>query len=238
MTDPARLFVALTSDQGEDAVAMAEPLRGLPGLGVKIGLELFTRCGPDIVTRFGDLGLEVFLDLKFHDIPFTVAGAVRAACERRPSIVNVHASGGAGMMEAAAEAASGSGTRIIAVTVLTSLSGDDLELLGTSLGTAAIVERMAAAALRAGLDGVVCSPLEASAVRASCGPGFLVVTPGIRASGSDRQDQKRTASASEAIAAGATSVVVGRPVTDSPDPRGAAARLLEEIRAALPAGKA
>ncbi len=228
----ARLFVALTSESGSDAAALAAPLRGLP-LGFKIGLELFTRLGPRLVEDLVEAGFDVFLDLKFHDIPHTVAGAVRSACALGPSIVNVHASGGMEMMRAAAAASEGMPTRIIAVTVLTSLDRGDLELLGSSLDPGSVVPRLARAAREAGLAGVVCSPLEASAVRKECGGGFLIVTPGIRPGGSPLGDQKRVATAAEAVLAGADVLVVGRPVTGAPDPGLAAAALLEEMGAAL-----
>lgn len=228
----ARLFVALTSESGSGAAALTEPLRGLP-LGIKIGLELFTRFGPRLVRDLVETGFEVFLDLKFHDIPHTVAGAVRSACSLGPSILNVHASGGMEMMRAAAAAAEGSSARVIAVTVLTSLDRNDLELLGTAADPGSSVLRLAGAARAAGLAGAVCSPLEASAVRRECGAGFLIVTPGIRPGGSPQGDQKRVATAREAILAGADVLVVGRPVTGAPDPGLAAAALIDEIAAAL-----
>jgi orotidine-5'-phosphate decarboxylase len=233
MTDRTRLYVALTSSGGTAASGLLEPLRGLP-VGVKTGLELFTRTGPDLVRELRAEGFDVFLDLKFHDIPHTVGGAVESACLLGPSIVNVHASGGAAMMRAAAAAASGSGTRVIAVTLLTSMDSTDLACMGVGLEPADLVVRLALSARDSGLDGVVCSPAEASAVRSACGSGFLIVTPGIRSAEDERGDQKRTATAFEAVASGADAIVVGRPVTGAQDPRAAALRILDEIGRALP----
>jgi orotidine-5'-phosphate decarboxylase len=234
MTDPARLFIALTSDCGETACAMLKPLEGLE-IGVKVGLELFTRFGPPVVAQFREMGFDVFLDLKFSDIPSTVAGAVASACLLNPSILNVHSMGGLDMMKAAADAARGSGTRVIAVTVLTSLGTTDLVKLGVSMDPGELAATLAASAAEAGLDGVVCSPLEASRIRAAHGRDFLIVTPGIRPGDGKAQDQKRVASAYDAILSGASSVVVGRPITGADDPRRAAALILDEITAALEA---
>jgi len=232
MTDQTRLYIALTSSGGTGAAGLLAPLRGLPA-GVKVGLELFTRTGPDLVRELRAEGFDVFLDLKFHDIPHTVAGAVGSACLLGPSIVNVHASGGSVMMCAAAEAARGSGTRVIAVTLLTSMDSTDLERMGIDLGPGDLVTRLALTARDSGLDGVVCSPEEAPAVRNACGPGFLIVTPGIRSADDDRGDQKRTATAFEAVSSGADAIVVGRPVTGAADPRAAARRILDEVGRAL-----
>jgi orotidine-5'-phosphate decarboxylase len=229
-----RLYIALTSDFADDAAGMLSPLTGLP-LGVKVGLELFVRKGPGLVRELRRAGFPVFLDLKFHDIPFTVGGAVRSACELEPAIVNVHASGGIEMMKAAAGARSGH-TRVIAVTVLTSMDGSDLELLGTCCTPLELVSRLASAARDCGLDGVVCSPLEASAVRSSTDVDFLIVTPGIRPAGSDSGDQKRIMTPAMAIRAGASALVVGRPVTGAADPAAAARSILAEIDEALATG--
>jgi orotidine-5'-phosphate decarboxylase len=228
-----RLYIALTSDFADD-VTLLEPLRGLP-LGMKVGLELFVRRGPDLVRELGDAGFPVFLDLKFHDIPFTVAGAVRSACALGPEVLNIHASGGTEMMKAAAEARTGA-TRVIAVTILTSMDRGDLELLGTPDSPLELVTRLASSARDCGLDGVVCSPLEASAVRSVTDEEFLVVTPGIRPAGSAAGDQKRIMTPARAIREGASALVVGRPVTGAPDPRAAAESILEEIDSALAGG--
>lgn len=226
-----RIYVALTSDCGSDALKMLKPLRGLP-VGVKVGLELFVREGPGIVGEIKDAGFPVFLDLKFHDIPYTVAGAVRSACLLEPDVINVHASGGMAMMEAAAKACTGK-TKIIAVTVLTSLDKSDLLLLGSDLSPLETVGSLAEAAVRSGLHGVVCSPLEASTVREIAGEDFLIITPGVRPAGSATGDQKRVMTPFQAIRAGATSLVVGRPVTGSSDPARAAEDILQEIEEAL-----
>lgn len=230
-----RLYIALTSDMGRTPSELLAPLRGL-GVGIKIGLELFTGRGPDIVRELSGEGFPVFLDLKLHDIPHTVEGAVRAACAAGPALLNVHASGGTAMMKAAASAASGSGVRMLAVTVLTSLGTADLERMGWSLGPGGSVLRLAGMAAESGLDGVVCSPEEAAAVRSATGPGFLIVTPGIRPAGSDKGDQARTATPGSAIRAGADALVVGRPVSGAPDPRAAASAILDQIEAAAASG--
>jgi len=229
-----RLYVALTSEFAEDTAGLLEPLAGLP-LGVKIGLELFVKRGPAILDELRSAGFPVFLDLKFHDIPFTVAGAVRAACRWQPEVLNIHASGGISMMKAAADARTGS-TRVIAVTILTSLDSEDLELLGTADSPLELVTRLAIAARESGLDGVVCSPKEASAVRSSTDDDFLIVTPGIRPAGSTAGDQKRVMTPSEAIRNGASALVVGRPITGAEDPRSSALSILGEIDQALSTG--
>jgi orotidine-5'-phosphate decarboxylase len=229
-----RLYIALTSEFAEDATGMLAPLAGLP-VGVKVGLELFVSRGPGLVRELSRAGFPVFLDLKFHDIPFTAGGAVRSACELGPAIVNVHASGGTEMMKAAAGARSGR-TRVIAVTILTSMDGSDLELLGTPCTPLELVPRLARAARDCGLDGVVCSPLEASAVRSSTDGDFLIVTPGIRPAGSDPGDQKRVMTPAMAIRAGASALVVGRPVTGAADPAAAVRSILAEIDEALATG--
>jgi len=226
-----RLYVALTSDCGSDAMKMLSPLRGLP-VGVKVGLELFVKEGPGIVAEFRNAGFPVFLDLKFHDIPYTVAGAVRSACLLEPDVINVHASGGRAMMEAAAGACTGR-TRIIAVTVLTSMDKSDLELLGSGYHPLEAVVSLAAAAEEAGLHGVVCSPLEASAVRKNSSRDFLIITPGVRQATAESGDQKRVMTPYEAVKSGATSLVVGRPITGSSNPAQAARSILQEIDTAL-----
>lgn len=226
-----RIYVALTSDCGTSAMKMLNPLRGLP-VGVKIGLELFVKEGPSIVKEIKDAGFSVFLDLKFHDIPFTVAGAVRSACLLEPDVINIHASGGMAMMEAAAAACTGR-TKIIAVTVLTSMDKSDLMLLGSEFNPLEAVASLAGAARESGLHGVVCSPLEASTVRKIAGENFLIITPGVRPAGSAAGDQKRIMTPFDAIRAGATSLVVGRPITSATDPALATEAILQEIEDAL-----
>jgi orotidine-5'-phosphate decarboxylase len=226
-----KLYVALTSDCGSDAMKMLKPLQGLP-VGVKVGLELFVKEGPGIVGEIRNAGFPVFLDLKFHDIPYTVAGAVRSACLLEPDVINVHASGGRVMMEAAAGACTGK-TRIIAVTVLTSMDRSDLQLLGSGYDPLEAVVSLAAAAEEAGLHGVVCSPLEASAVRKNTSRDFLIITPGVRPAQAKSEDQKRVMTPFEAVKNGATSLVVGRPITASSNPAQATRSILQEIDTAL-----
>jgi len=237
-----RLLIALDVDDRRRALALADQLRGLAG-GYKIGSRLFTSEGPPAVRALAARGDRVFLDLKFHDIPSTVAGAVTAATEMGVWMLNVHASGGDAMMRAARDAAAEAAARramprplVIAVTVLTSLSAGALAAIGLEgVEPQAQVERLATLALRAGLDGVVASPQETALVRRACGPSFVIVTPGIRGGGATTtgpDDQQRTLSPAGAIAAGADYLVVGRPILAAPDPREAAARIAAEIAGA------
>ena len=188
----------------------------------KVGKELFTACGMTVVDMLHHKGYEVFLDLKFHDIPNTVAGALRVAARAGVWMVNVHASGGVRMMSAAREALQHSRTHLIAVTVLTSMTEQDLQLLALSRNLSQQVLALAEASREAGLQGVVCSAQEAALLRQHCGENFLLVTPGIRlASGADTSgvdDQRRILTPSQAMAAGSDYVVVGRPLTQSTDP--------------------
>lgn len=200
---------------------------------LKIGLEAFTAHGPDLVRQIVSIGIPVFLDLKLHDIPTTVARAVANCSRLGARMLNVHAAGGREMMEAAVEAArwadpSGE-TRIIAVTVLTSIDASGLERLGFSRSPADLVVRWAREALQCGLDGVVASAREAPAVRRACGDDFLIVTPGIRPEWASQDDQCRVVTPSAAVAAGADILVVGRPITTADDPRAAARRVREEM---------
>ena len=224
-----RILIALDVPAASAAIALAETLRGSVG-GFKIGSQLFTSAGPSIVRSLVDRGDRVFLDLKFHDIPNTVAGAVKAGADLGVWMLNVHASGGPAMLEAARRAAETAGrTRplVIAVTVLTSMDTAALTAVGLSVSPIDHAVRLARLAQQAGLDGVVASPQETPAIRDACGADFVIVTPGIRsaaAAGSD--DQKRTMTAPDAIRAGSSYLVVGRPITAAPDPRRAAADLL------------
>lgn len=231
-----QLLVALDVDTAAEARDLANALRGAVG-GFKIGSRLFTRLGPAMVEELAKRGDRVFLDLKFHDIPNTVAGAVAAAARLGAWMINVHASGGSEMMRAARAAAdreSVDASRprplLIAVTMLTSLTDTSLRDVGFAGNTADQVERLAALAQTAGLDGVVASPQEIGIIRTRCGPGFVIVTPGIRGPDDAKGDQQRTLGAGEALAAGATYLVVGRPIIAAPDPRAAAERIAAECR--------
>ena len=230
-----QLIVALDVDSAARARQLADTLRGAVG-AFKIGSRLFTAEGPALVREFSGRGDRVFLDLKFHDIPNTVAGAVDAATRLGVWMVNVHASGGAAMMRAAREAADAAAAQtgarrplVIAVTVLTSLSGEELRNVGIARDPLPQVEYLARLAQECGLDGVVASPREASAVRAACGEGFAIVTPGIRGPADAKGDQARTLGPREAIAAGASYLVVGRPIVGAPDPRRAAEEIARSI---------
>lgn len=201
---------------------------------VKVGKELFTRVGPALVERLQALGFEVFLDLKFHDIPNTVAGALRAAADLGVWMVNVHAGGGRRMMEAAVTALASYRHKplLLGVTVLTSLSDDDLAELGYTESVAQRVARLAALAQDSGLDGVVCSAQEARQLRSAHGEGFCLVTPGIRLAGDDAYDQRRVLTPADAVAAGADHLVIGRSITGANDPLAALERVRAEMRGA------
>ena len=224
------VIVALDYDNAAAALGMVDALD--PGLcKVKVGKELFTRCGPALVTQLVDKGFDVFLDLKFHDIPNTTARAVAAAADLGVWMVNVHASGGSRMMAAAAAQLAGMGgdTRLIAVTVLTSMGAFDLAEIGISASPASHVANLATLARSCGLDGVVCSAHEASRVRSVCGDDFLRVTPGIRPASSGSDDQVRIMTPSRALAAGSTHLVIGRPITGNANPRQSLLDILAEI---------
>jgi orotidine-5'-phosphate decarboxylase len=233
-----QLLVALDVDTVMEARALADRLRGIAG-GFKIGSRLFTSEGPAFVEELASRGDRVFLDLKFHDIPSTVAGAVAAATRLGVWMLNVHASGGAAMMRAARAAADAEAARrsrpaplVIAVTMLTSLNDDALREMGLNASMAAQVERLAALAESAGLDGVVASPQEIEIIRRRCGRQFAIVTPGIRSAADPHGDQTRTLSAADALAAGASYLVVGRPIIAAADPRAAAERIAADCRGA------
>ncbi|MGH3249363.1 MAG: orotidine-5'-phosphate decarboxylase [Trebonia sp.] len=201
---------------------------------VKIGIELYLRYGPAVVaTVRGGSGVQVFLDLKLHDIPNTVAGAARAVSKLHPEILTVHAAGGADMIKAAVEAAPD--TIVAGVTLLTSMGGKDLVELGIDGSVSDAVRRMAALAVSAGARGLVCSPQEVATVRAEVGPGILLITPGIRPAGATSDDQARVATPEEALRAGADLLVIGRPITRSPDPGATAAAIAGSLRRAVPA---
>ena len=224
------VVVALDYPSAEPALELAARLS--PELcRLKVGKELFTRSGPGLVEQLQQGGFEVFLDLKYHDIPNTVAAAVRAAAELGVWMVNVHASGGRRMMEAAAEALQGFSRRplLIAVTVLTSMSDDDLRELGYTESAQQRVLRLAALAADCALDGVVCSAQEATALRQARGGEFCLVTPGIRLAGDAAGDQRRVLTPADAIAAGADYLVIGRSITGAADPLAALQRVHREL---------
>jgi orotidine-5'-phosphate decarboxylase len=224
----------LDYDRLQPALAVARRVRGAAGL-FKVGNQLFTAEGPRAVEKLAGLGLQIFLDLKFHDIPNTVAGAVRAAA-RLPevSLLTLHASGGSAMMAAAREALSGRKTRpaLLGVTILTSLDSGALRTIGMSGSARSRAVALAQLAERAGLDGVVASAHEVRAIRKACGPKFLIVVPGVRPASVDSNDQSRIATPKEAIHAGANYLVVGRPITSAANPRTAAERIAQEIASA------
>jgi orotidine-5'-phosphate decarboxylase len=227
-----RLCVALDFPSRGEVLAAARRFSGRAGW-LKVGLEAFVSGGPSLVQEVAATGARVFLDLKFHDIPRTVAGAVAAAAHSGAAMVNVHAAGGRAMLEAAREAAAtNGGIKLVAVTLLTSLdlaALSDLPLAGHPEG---IARRLALLSKECGLDGVVCSADELPAIRAACGRDFFTVVPGIRPSGSESHDQKRVATAAVAIQAGADLLVVGRPITAASDPDSALDRVLAEMRSA------
>ena len=225
------VFCALDTTDAARAVALAQSLKGSVG-GLKVGMEFFNANGPEGFARVAETGLPVFLDLKLHDIPNTVAGGIRAVLPLKPAIVNVHASGGPAMMRAAADAAAEAGdTRplVIAVTVLTSMDESDLAATGVSGAPRDQVLRLANLARDCGLDGVVCSAHEIEPLRAELGPDFKLIVPGIRPAGSAVADQKRIMTPEQAQALGADILVIGRPITAAEDPRRAA----EDISASL-----
>lgn len=226
-----RVIVALDYPDASSALAIAERLS--PELcRLKVGKELFTRSGPELVKKLVARGFDVFLDLKFHDIPNTVGQACKAAADLGVWMVNVHAQGGRKMMMAAREAfdaGAGSSPLLIAVTILTSLGQDDLTEVGLSGAPAENVLRLAGLAHACGLDGVVCSPLEVIALRAALGASFQLVTPGVRPAGSAQDDQKRVMTPAQAVQAGASYLVIGRPITQAVDPIATLKRINAEI---------
>jgi orotidine-5'-phosphate decarboxylase len=228
-----RIFCAIDTTDLDQAVGWSTALNGRVG-GIKIGKEFFTAHGSQGVCRLTASGLPLFLDLKFHDIPNTVAGAIRAALPLRPRMINVHAAGGSAMMRAAAEAAAGAGPSrplVLAVTVLTSLDDADLVAIGINDPAEAQVLRLAQLAQAAGLDGVVCSAKEIKPLRQALGPDFKLVVPGIRPAGADAGDQKRVMTPPDAVAAGADYLVIGRPITAAADPVDAARAIAASIAA-------
>lgn len=233
MSNP--IIVALDVPNVDKALALAEQVA--PAVGAfKIGSELFTSAGPDIVRRIRATGAAVFLDLKFHDIPNTVAKAVAAATRLDVQMLTIHTGGGPAMMRAAetsaqetAKALGRPAPLVLGVTVLTSMDGDELGAVGLPPNPGKHVERLAALAASSGLRGLVCSPLELAALRQSLPGSMQLVTPGIRGPGDDAGDQKRTLSAAEALAAGASWLVIGRPIYAAANPRAAAETILASL---------
>ncbi|GAB4117610.1 MAG: orotidine-5'-phosphate decarboxylase [Sideroxydans sp.] len=228
MNDP-KIIVALDYSQAAPALELARRLQ--PGMcRLKVGKELFTAAGPQLVEQLQRLGFEIFLDLKFHDIPNTTAQACKAAAALGVWMVNVHALGGRRMLEAAREALANVARRpqLIAVTILTSMAQEDLREVGIGHSPAEMVARLARLAQASGLDGVVCSAQEAALLRAQCGAAFQLVTPGIRPARAAADDQSRIMTPRAALAAGASYLVIGRPITQAPDPLRALQEILQE----------
>ena len=230
MNPEERIIVALDVPKLAAGLALADRLKGAVGC-FKVGLELFTAGGPDAVRWVKARG-RVFLDLKLHDIPETVGRATAAAASLGVDLITVHSGGGRAMLARAAKEAHDGGARVIAVTALTSLDERDLEEVRIQGPLVDLVIARAKLAQDAGCDGVVASPREAAAIRAACGPGFLIVTPGVRPAGAAVGDQKRVATPRSAVEAGADYIVVGRPITGAPDVRAAAQSIAEELAGA------
>lgn len=230
MNSSPRVIVALDFASAEAALAFAARLEPR-ACRLKVGKELFTAAGPALVEKLAQRGFDIFLDLKFHDIPHTVGGACRAAAQLGVWMLNVHALGGRAMLEAAREAvaASRQPPLLIAVTLLTSMAARDLADVGIAGDPAAAALRLAQLAQASGLDGVVCSAQEAQLLRRACGGKFLLVTPGIRLSAGEADDQQRIMTPAAAIAAGADYLVIGRPVTQASDPAAVLDKINREI---------
>jgi orotidine-5'-phosphate decarboxylase len=238
MTGPLqpRLYCALDTVDLARARHLARALAGIVD-GVKLGLEFFTANGPAGVRALQEQGLPVFLDLKFHDIPNTVAGGMQAAASLGVAIITVHAAGGAAMLRAAIDAARSGAAgnavappKVVGITVLTSLAEDDLAAVGQRGPLPEQAERLADLSLQSGLDGVVCSAREAALLRKRLGPSALLVVPGLRPAWADAQDQKRVVTPGDAVRLGADVLVVGRPITTARDPADAARRIVAEMR--------
>ncbi len=226
----AKLLVALDFDHSQPCLDIVNTLSS-EHCRLKVGKELFVSCGPALVEQLQSQGFDIFLDLKFHDIPNTVAKAVKAAANLGVWMVNVHASGGRRMMEAAREAVGQSSHKplLIGVTVLTSMDRNDLAELGIKQEPEQQVLNLASLAKLSGLDGVVCSAQELTSIKAQCGSGFLCITPGIRPKGSDAGDQRRIMTPEEAIQAGSDYIVVGRPITQADNPQVACEAISQSI---------
>jgi orotidine-5'-phosphate decarboxylase len=233
------ICVALDTPDLKRAAALIKAVRPYVG-GLKIGLEFISANGPAGVRAVVKTGIPVFADVKFHDIPNTVAGAVRALARLGVGIINVHAAGGPAMLHAAVQAAASvkPRPRVIGVTVLTSLDGSDLAAIGVQATPLQQVVRLAKLCQDCKLDGVVCSPLEIAAVRQACEPKFVIVTPGLRPKGAERHDQRRVMTPREALQAGANILVIGRPITEAADPAEAARAIFELLQGRASAKRA
>lgn len=237
ITPASRIFCAVDTTDLDTARDLGRRIAGVVG-GIKLGLEFFIAHGPAGIRAVigeavnGEDGPPLFLDLKLHDIPNTVAGGIRAALPLKPAFMTIHTSGGPAMMRAAAEAAASAGAdrpKILAVTVLTSMDAADLQAVGQSVPVADQVKRLALLAKESGVDGVVCSPAEVALIREACGPDFILMVPGIRPAWAAANDQKRVMTPAEALAAGADHLVIGRPITGDADPEAAARRIVSEL---------
>ncbi|MBL7084793.1 MAG: orotidine-5'-phosphate decarboxylase [Candidatus Omnitrophica bacterium] len=226
-----KLIVALDTDDLKVVRQLVDKLKPLVRI-FKVGAQLFTACGPAVLQLIQEKGANVFLDLKFHDIPNTVSHSVEAACRYNPLMLTVHTLGGSQMLQAAVAARNQTGakTKILGVTILTSLDKAALEEIGLSASVNEEVLCLTQMAKACGLDGIVASPQETAILRQSLGEDFIIVTPGIRPAGPMRDDQRRTMQAKEAIAVGADYLVVGRPITQAPDPLTAVEKMLEEMQ--------
>ena len=223
-----KIIIALDVPDTDGALRLLDSLGDPPAL-CKIGLELFTAEGPSVITAVQDRGSRVFLDLKFHDIPNTVAHAVKSASGLGVAMTTLHASGGPVMLEAAAKAAEGSELLLLAVTVLTSMDAAQLSSTGISVEPREQVLRLAGLASDTGIGGVVCSPLEVNAIRTSLGNNLRIVTPGVRPTWAATGDQKRVMTPAEAVKEGSDWLVIGRPITAAENPREAYAKVVEEL---------
>ena len=225
------IIVAIDKNSETEAYQLSKELIGNIG-AIKLGLEYFDTYGPDGIKKIQSLGIPIFLDLKIHDIPQTVKKTIDTLSSLRPAILNIHALGGKNMMEYALKAISKNSpeTYLIAVTILTSLDDNDLQIMGINIPTKNLVSNLAKLAKESGLSGVVCSSQEIKMVRETCGKNFKIIVPGIRPNGSDKNDQKRTMTPKEAISLGADHLVIGRPITDSNDPKNAVIEIINSIK--------
>jgi len=225
------IIVAIDKNSETEAYELSKELRGHIG-AIKLGLEYFDTFGPEGIIKIQNLDIPIFLDLKIHDIPQTVKKTIDSISSLKPAILNIHALGGKKMMEYALDAVSKSSpeTYLIAVTILTSLDNDDLRMMGIDISTKKIVSNLAKLAKEIGLSGVVCSSEEIKMVRESCGNNFKIIVPGIRPEGSNKNDQKRVMTPKEAIILGADHLVIGRPITESKDPKNTAIEIINSIK--------